>query len=279
MRKGDFFTRHSMRPKEGDQEAPDFEDISEKGVELAKQRAREILESLEQSENGTIMFMGGTSEIARTKSTALIYGDEMRDVISEQKRDDILVFMPEDLKNIEGYSNKVDYLVKQITANPEKKIVIDFPLFIKEFSFVGDFTTEDGKWMQYTREMFKRSKGDSEKFLRDWLDNQGIIGDLKGPNPKEIAEKQLAGINRLREFAKKYISDRPLIIGSVGHSWSLDALAVYLANKGEVTAGAFDKMKTKMIGETEMIKLTQKDGKQVLQYGELLIPLEEELKL
>jgi hypothetical protein len=67
-----------------------------------------------------------------------------------------------------------------------------------------------------------------------------------------------------------------LIIGSVGHSWSLDALAVYLANNGDVTAEAFDKMKAKMIGETEMIKLTQKDRKQVLQYGELLIPLDEE---
>lgn len=278
MREGDFFTRHSMRPKESDQETPDFEGVSEKGVELAKQRAREILESLEQSESGTIMFMGGTSEIPRTKSTALIYGNEMRDVISEQKRDDILIFTPEDLENINGYSNKVGFLVKKIADNPEKKIVINFPLFIKEFSFAGDFTNEEGKWTQYTQEMLKRSGG-GEKFLRDWIDNQGVIGDLKGPNPKEIAEKQLAGLNRLREFVEEYIFGRPLIIGSVGHSWSLDALAVYLANKGEVTAEAFDKMKAKMIGETGMIKLTQKDGKPVLQYGELLIPLDEELGL
>jgi hypothetical protein len=273
MREGDFFTRHSIRPNEGDSESPDFEGVSEQGVELAKQRAREIFESLERSENGTIVFIGGTSEIARTKSTALIYGNEMRNIVLKQKRNDILVFLPDDLEKIEGYSNKRDYLVSQITANPEKKIVIDFPLFIKEFSFVGDFTTKEGKWAQYTHELLKRSGGDSERALRDWLDNQGVIGDLKGPNPKEIAEKQLAGLNRLREFAEKYISGRPLIIGSVGHSWSLDALAVYLANKGDVTAEAFDKMKAKMIGETEMIKLTQRDGKQVLQYGELIIPI------
>lgn len=271
----DFFTRHSTRPKEDDPESSDFEDISKGGVELAKQRAREILESLERSENGTIMFIGGTSEIARTKSTALIYGNEIRNIVSEQRREDILVFMPEDLRKIEGYSNKLNYLVEQITVNPEKKIVIVFPMFIKEFSFVGDFTTKEGKWAQYTHELLKRSGGDSERALRDWLDNQGVIGDLKGPNPKEIAEKQLTGLNRLREFAEKYISGRPLIIGSVGHSWSLDALAVYLANKGEVTAEAFDKMKAKMIGETGMIKLTQKDGKQILQYGGLIIPIEE----
>lgn len=54
-----------------------------KGVELAKQRAREILKSLEQSENGTIMFIGGISEAVRTKSTTLICGKEMQDAISE----------------------------------------------------------------------------------------------------------------------------------------------------------------------------------------------------
>lgn len=273
MREKDFFTRHSIRPKEGDPESPDFEGVSEKGVELARQRAREILESLEQSEDGTIMFLGGTSEIARTKSTALIYGNEMRNIISEQKRNNVLVFLPDDLEKIKGYSNKIDFLVNQIISNPEKKIVIDFPLFLKEFSFVGDFTTKEGKWTRYTREMLRRSGGDSEKFLKDWFGNRGALENLKGPNPKEIAEKQLAGLDRLREFVKKYISDRPLIIGSVGHSWSLDALAVYLANKGEITAKAFDEMKAKMIGETGMIKLTEENGKQVLQYGELSIPL------
>jgi len=275
MLEKDFFTRHSSRPKENDPESADFEGVSEKGVDLARQRAKEILDLLEQSEKGTIMFMGGTSEIERTKSTATIYGDEIRNIVSEEKRDDILVLLPKNLENIEGYSNKMDFLVNQIVSNPEKKIVIDFPIFIKELSFVGDFTTEEGKWMPYTREMLKCSEGNSEKFLRDWFDNQGVIGDLKGPNPKEIAEKQLAGLDRLREFAEKYTSGRPLIIGSVGHSWSLDALAVYLANNGEVTPEAFDNVKAKMIGETGMIRLIQKDGEQVLQYGELLIPLGE----
>lgn len=32
MREGDFFTRHSIRSKENDQEAPDFESVSEKDV-------------------------------------------------------------------------------------------------------------------------------------------------------------------------------------------------------------------------------------------------------
>lgn len=276
MREGIFFTRHSTRPKEGDPESAEFEGVSEKGVELARERAREILESLDGLENGTIMFVGVTSEIPRTKSTALIYGNEIKKILLKETRDDVLIFMPEDLEKIEGYSNKINYLVNQITTNPDKKIIIDISLFIKEFSFVGDFTTKEGKWAPYTQELLKRNEGDSEKALRDWLDNQGIIGDTKGPNPKEIAEKQLVGLNRLREFAGKYIPNRPLIIGSVGHSWSLDALVLYLANRGEVTVEAFDELKAKMIGDAEMIKLMRKDGEQFLQYGELEIPLEKE---
>jgi len=276
MRESDFFTRHTTRPKESDPESADFKGVSEKGVELAKQRAAEILESLDKLENGTVMFVGGTSEIPRTKSTALIYGKEIKEIISEEKRDDVLVFLPEDLEKIEGYTNKVNFLVDQITANSEKKIVIDVPLFIKEFSFVGDFTTKEGKWAPYTQELLRRNNGDSEKALRDWLENQGAIGEIKGPNPKEIAKKQLAGLDRLREFIEKYIPGRSFVIGSVGHSWSLDALALYMANKGDVSAKAFDDLKAKMIGDAEMIEIIEKDGKQILKYGELEIPLEKE---
>jgi hypothetical protein len=276
MREGDFFTRHTTRPKESDPESVDFKGVSEKGVELAKQRAAEILESLDKLENGTVMFVGGASEIPRTKSTALIYGEEIRKIVSEEKRDDILVFLPEDLEKIEGYTDKVNFLVSHITANSDKKIVIGVPLFIKEFSFVGDFTTKEGRWAPYTQELLKRNDGDSEKALRDWLENQGTIGEIKGPNPKDVAEKQLAGLDRLREFIEKYIPGRPFVIGSVGHSWSLDALALYLANKGVVSVEAFDDLKAKKIGEAGTIEIIEKDGEQVLKYGEVEIPLEKE---
>lgn len=33
-------------------------------------------------------------------------------------------------------------------------------------------------------------------------------------------------------------------------------------------------MKAKMIGETEVIKISEQDGKQVLEYGNIVIPLE-----
>lgn len=274
MREGDFFTRHSIKSKGEDLKSSEFPGISEKGVELAKERAEEILANLEKQEDGTVMLISGVSEIPRTKSTAMVYGLEIKNIIELQKIDDVLVFLSEDLENIDGYTNKVNFLVEQIKANPNKKIVLDIPLFIKEFSFKNRWADEEGNLSEYTKELLKRNGDDDEEAMKDWFDNQGKIDSLVGPNPKEVAEQQLAGIERLREFAKKYIPDKQLVIGTVGHSWNLDAVAVYLANNGEINKESFEKMKAKMIGETGVIKISEQDGKQVLEYGNIVIPLE-----
>lgn len=281
MREGDFTTRHSMKPEGDDPESTEFSGISEKGVILAKEKGREILKDLEEAEEGTIMFISGISEAIRTRSTAEVYGQEMKKTISEEAKEDIIVLLPEDLpkdlkKRKKHYiASSVEFLSEKIKENPDKKIVVDFPLFIKEFSLEGRWINDSGEMTEYTKELLERNNNDGDESLRDWFDNEGKIGDLEGPNPTEVAEQQLAGIERLRKFAKKYIpSERPLIIGSIGHSWNLDAMAVYLANNGEVSREAFDEMKAKMIGETKLIRIVDHKGKQALEYGDLLIPLE-----
>lgn len=273
MREKDFFTRHSIKPNGEDLESSEFSGISEKGVELAKKRAEKILANLKEQENGTVMLISGVSEMPRTKSTAATYGQEIKNIIEVQKINNILIFLPEDLGTINGYKNKINFLVEQINANPNKKIVLDFPMFVKEFSFKNRWADKEGNLSEYTKELLNRNGDDDEEALKDWFDNQGKINSLVGPNPKEVAEQQLAGIERLREFAKKYIPDKQLVIGAVGHSWNLDALAVYLANNGEINKESFEKMKAKMIGETEMIKISGHNGKQVLEYGNITIPL------
>ena len=277
MNEGDFFTRHSTERRADDLRPDIFNGVSKEGVELAEERAEEILKLFKDSDDGTIMFIGGTSDIDRTKSTALIYGQKMKQIVEKDKN--IIVCLPDEVKPIDGYTGKIEYLAQKIKENPDKKFVIDFPLFIKQFSFMGTWTdNKTGEWTDYGNELMRRNNDNDEACLRDWLENQGKIGDLEGPNPKDVAERQLEGMNRLREFVKKYIDDdkRPIIVGSVGHCWNLDALAIYLANNGEVTLEAFNEMKG-MIGETEMIRLiTEKDGKQFLQYGELSIPLNKE---
>ena len=269
-----FATRHSIKPKGEDMESADFPGISEKGVERAKERAAALLVEVENLEAGTVVFLGGVSEAVRTRSTAEVYGEEMKRLVAEQGREDVLVYLPEDIASIEGFTKKVEFLVEQAKAHPTEKLVLDIPLFVKEFGMNDRWMGEDGGLSAYTKELLKRNNNNEQEALKDWLETQGVIGDLVGPNPKQVAQEQLAGIERLRAFAQKFIPGRPLVIGSVGHSLNLDALAVYLANNGEVTKEAFENMQAKMIGETKMVKISEQDGRPVLQYGDVVIPLE-----
>jgi len=270
---GDFFvTRHSKRPTAEDRESLEFVGISESGVELARERAREILALLDGAEEGTVMFLGGSSDISRTSSTALVYGKEIRRLLEECGRNDVTVVLPSDISDVSSAVGIMEYLSELAEADPNRKLVIDLPLFTKELSYRGSFQTGDGKATPYWNDWLERTGGDVE----DWFNNWNQNSELKGPDPNKVAERQLYGIDRLRRLAGRCLpAGRSLLIGAVGHSLTLDALAVFLANGGNVTVDAFRSLKGDIIGETQMISMTSgQDGKQVFRYGNVEIPLE-----
>lgn len=256
--KKDFLTRHSLKLSTNDPESNLYPGISEKGVALAQQRSIDILQILEEAPANTVMFIGACSDIKRTKTTAMIYGDELKKIIITQKREDILVFLPKDLQG-KGFTTRKEYLIKQINNNPNKKIIIALPLMLKELSFIGDFTEINHQFNEFTQSLLKQSKGNETEALRLWFANQGEIGDLKGPNPKEIAQKQLKALQRLRTFINNEIKNRPIIIAGVGHAWSLDALKVYLIKDGQITEKDFKEvLKEEIVKETEIIEINKK---------------------
>lgn len=267
----DFFTRHSKQPKINEESSKEYPGLSEAGVELARERSRDILELLKKAEPGTVMFIAGTSDQIRTESTILVYGHEMKNLLTKEDDSDIELVLAEELKRVEGYFA----LLNKLVTKPDKKIALVLPQYVPELSWKGEFLTEEGKWGAYALELKKRNNDNSEEVLRDWLLTQGELDGLQGPNPKVVAEKQLTVLRKLRRWGNKYLPGRKLIIGAVGHSWTLDALAIYLANDGEVTLENYDKMREHgLLKETGMIALKHEDGKPVLQYGDLLIPLE-----
>ena len=137
--KHNVFTRHSVKPKKdkpGGSESVEYPGISESGVELAKERAGEILSMLESMQDGSIMFIGGSSELIRTKSTARVYGDEAKKIVSEEDREDILVVTEKDLV---GEKKALRKVIEIINANKDKKVLVDFPLAIKQFGLNGTF--------------------------------------------------------------------------------------------------------------------------------------------
>ena len=266
-----FTTRHSIKPKGEDLPSDQYEGISESGVELAQERTEDILKMIDQAEAGTVMVIGGASESARTGSTARVYGDRAKEIITETEREDLIVITAEDIEEENGYSNKVRKIRELVEANPDKKVIIDIPLFLSGFA-MDRWMDEDGNFGPYTLDLLERHGKDMDGAVEEWIATGGKMGDLEGPDPQAVAEEHLESIEKLNSFVKKHIPDRPIIIGSVGHSWNLDALAVYLANDGQVNTEGWKKVGARQIGETEPIKLI--NGKLV--YGDRELNLESE---
>ena len=54
-----FITRHSIKPTANDKESEKYKGLSHKGVDLARVRAKDIIQDMEEAEAGTVMFLGG----------------------------------------------------------------------------------------------------------------------------------------------------------------------------------------------------------------------------
>lgn len=262
-----FITRHSKKPKGEDVESSEYSGISEKGVELAKERAKEIESFLEKENTGTVMFIGGSSDAIRTKSTGEVYGDAIKE-LSEAKKEDLLVITKGEIESRgapEGYSKVIEQIVEQIKANPDKKIVIDYPLFLKELSPKRWFD-EKGNLSQYASRLLERNNNNEYEMTKDWIKTGGTLEGLRGPDPTEVAEGYKLALLRLQKFARRFIKDRHLTIGVVGHSVDLDAFATYLAN-GKVDVEGFEKVtQGQLIKETEMATITIESDKITLSY-------------
>ncbi len=273
-------TRHSLKPKAEVDPESSYQGISGKGLELAKERASEILESFKNEPKGAVMFLAGASELPRTKNTAEIYGEEISKIISEKNYDDMAVITKRDISKHEGgYTEIATEVKKEIEAQPDKKFIIDIPLFVKELGTSNRWGDGRGGYSKYVMSLLTKYNNDEEECIKDWILNEGKLDGEVGPNPTKLAEEQLAGFKRLEDFAKKFLGDRPLVIGSVGHSWNLDALAVYLANNGKVDLEGYEKLGVKMIKETQLMRVGKnKENESVFFYNNQEYKLDKEIE-
>jgi len=289
----------------------EYPSLTIEGVEQSKDTAKnKILELIKSAQEGAIIFIGGASDQARTAQTAEIYGDALEEVIYDQtNNEEIEIVTKKNIDELIKASNKKqakdvakqdperslaqidsdmaktpDYedVLQQITEylkneNPRKKIVIAFPAQLKGFSygFHDRWTTNGGKKTEYFSEILKKHNNDHTPACLDWLENQGILTiedgrKIQGPNPTQVAKDYLESLRRLREFAGKH-TDRPIVIGAVGHQWDLDAVVTYLASGGkDVTIENFRKLvgdqEKPLIGEAEMFDFSIGEDQTTLNY-------------
>ncbi|RMD57736.1 hypothetical protein D6833_13625 [Candidatus Parcubacteria bacterium] len=280
MKEAEFFlTRHTKKTK-GQEASPEgYPGISESGIELAKERVGEILNLIESAPKGTIIPLVGVSPVERTRSTMKVYSEELRKVL--EGRDDVVSISKEEIQELykekKGVHKTIEEIRKKVEENPEKKVVIEYPLALKALSDDRWWAPEDkgkpygerklGPYVDHLggKEKFRKQRSEA---IKQWFDEKGMVdGKQIGPNPTEVAEGHLKTLQRLEKFVHKIFPQKPLMIGIVGHSLEMDAFLTYLANNGEITSEGFDKIEGKEIQETELSRLTLKpDGGIALSY-------------
>jgi len=239
-------TKYSNSPKV--EQSKSFEGISQEGENLAREKALELAKTIENLPKNSVVFAGGVSNLIRTRSSMKVYSDVLKEYFRDNSK---MIFISEEeikkLSNHMGPSKTANTIIKN-TQDKQARIIIDLPLFIKQFS--------DPNWKKYFKKISPAKS--NINIVRDWLKDRGIIdGEQIGPDPQKVAENYLNGMNRIRNFAKKFFPDRPIVTATVGHSAEIDSLLTYLANSGEVNFKNFEKFGGTEIQETEsaVIKL------------------------
>lgn len=287
-----FVTRHAQSAKH-EQPDPKYTSLTPKGVEQARERARsEVLEMIQGAPKDAVIFIGGSDQL-RTKETGEVYGEELGIMREDLKNtSDVEVIPREEFEKFKelSYALALREIEGIIKANPDKKVVVDFPMRLWGFSYGHKTKDEKGRLVGEPRWIDERTKKASDFFAtlvkehgndeggRIWLRQGGEYTDqsgrvLKGPEPIEVAKEYFASLVKLQKFAKKH-SDRPLIIGGVGHSWDIDALATWLSlgcpesvdnekfyrRFAEISQGG------KIINETEMMQFEINANRVKLKY-------------
>lgn len=282
---GGAFSRHTTSArhkaeKPGDELSREYPSLTQGGVEKARETARaDLLTAIERAPEGALLFVGGKSDQARTGHTGEVYGEELEKIAGT--RADLFVMTKKEIDGrreiTEHDKDKkvVDWIKDRVRQSPDKKIVVDYPLRIKELSYAHDnrWTDAGGKKTDYFVEIVKKYGGNHAPAAGDWIENRGRLelpdGQvLQGPNPEKVAKEYLHGLARLQAFARKIVPDRPVIVHGVGHQWDLDAVACYLAT-GKVDKASFDEVcGGRVIDESETvsdISITP-DGKSAVRY-------------
>lgn len=269
-------TRHA-RPihyqTEKDPASKEYPEITEQGVEQVRSRAKgDILNLIESAPEAAVIFIGGSSDQQRTKDTGRGYGDVLAEYAEAHPDKNLLVITKDQIdrqaservgrdvskdKLKDGFvpgqiARTVESIQEIIRQNPTKRIVIAYPLELKQltYKYYDRWTDSQGKKTPYFNALLKKHNQDHDAAGLDWLMHQGRLevkeGDetkvLQGPVPRDVAEEYYEGLLRLNQFAKKYAEGRPVVTIGIGHQWDEDALVTFLANNGKVDIHGFNRV-------------------------------------
>jgi len=281
-------TKKTKTPTEGSNISSEFyQGISEEGETLVREKTREhVLSIIEQASPSSVILFAGASDMPRTKSTTRVSINELKSLLVDKQRDYIILDEKDISTLVDAKTQSTrEVLTKLVKDNPNKKIILSHPLYLKELSLaspetgprasVPDWKSGGAKEIinPYTAEVLKRNNNNEINAVVDWIENDGKLTTetgqfLQGPNPVGVAKEYISAIKRLEKFSKELFPNRPLVIEITAHSWDIDAFIAYATHKGELTKDTVTNIakgrgdKASIISEFEfpIIKVTDQGG-------------------
>jgi len=248
--------------------------ISDQGEREVRQYATRLQQMIEQSPQNAVFFLGACSEHQRTDATALAYMDKVSR--GYNGREDVVVYVPKAIErwqqekaqaklpnmstsipyNNKGVSNltlreirdTIKETRKVIKDNPDKKVIVCLPLYLKDFSFFrhGWINPQTYDFNDYAKKILEGrvELPEQEQYghlTRRWLETQGRLDSFKGPNPQDCMGDFEKGVGRYKRFASRFAGGRPTYTGTFNHAWEADAYATKEATE-KLTPEAFDEV-------------------------------------
>lgn len=268
------FSRHSERStKDGaviNADAKGYPGITERGVQMLEEPSAQLALAIEAGAPNAVVFIGGSSEEVRTRSSAERIGDNLAEryqddpntiVITRSQIKDIYKTQASEetdskLAAIDRMVGVIRHVKTIITDNPDKRIIITYPLHLKQLSMRPLLRDFQGNQTAYTKELESRNPKDLDaQMLESMLDVHPDDYQAERPfSPEEIAKQHITGVARLQRMVERVAGERDTFIGVVGHGVWLDALPAELMRQGDETLEQAyrDKIHAKAIGQAEM---------------------------
>ena len=257
-----LLNRHTLKNKPGTPEAvseqtgTEFKGITKEGAELVREKVRtDLLGIIEKSASGSVVILGGASDLYRTKSSSRVATEELQRLLAERSNE-FLILDETAINNLvqdRSTESTLHVLQKKVSENPDKKVIISYPLYLQEITLltknagrmadvknwkIGDPDNEVST--EATKEYTRLAGGtpDNINSVINWVKSNGhleVDGKvLEQPNPTETAQRYTRAFLRLQKVAKQLFPNRSLTIQITGHSWDIDVFIAYLTHHGKI---------------------------------------------
>lgn len=253
------------------------EDLSEAGIEQSKIKARDLLEEIEASPEGSV-FYAMPSNIGRAIET--------RDVIETE-----LKTAAQNIQGIEFISVQDIERIKQAKGDKSKKYVItgiqpstvlgfnektpSLSAFLKFKQAYKNNEDLVGKtWAARTSEI--RKLKEEIKVKNPDLDISGINPKEFEKTPEEAALKYIRLMKRMAEITEKHFPDHPWKGLQVGHNISADFSALAMLGK-DISVQSIEELGGKFRQFLESAHFEFKEGKTMAKYRDQEVEQEKDL--